>query len=165
MTLKELGRRAGLSHPFLSQLERGLARPSVGSAERIARALDVPVGVLWSAPSRSGHTTVVRADAGEYESHPDGSAPGGVRTLADAHVGVHEWSGGSRSWPQECDVETGDVIVYVARGRVEVEVGGDVHALEEGDAMLFDGAMPHRLRRTGAASTRVLRVVTSLPAV
>ena len=36
LTLKALGRSAGLSHPFLSQLERGLARPSVSSVERIA---------------------------------------------------------------------------------------------------------------------------------
>ena len=34
LTLKALGSLAGLSHPFLSQLERGLARPSVGSVER-----------------------------------------------------------------------------------------------------------------------------------
>jgi len=50
MTLKGLGREAGLSHPFLSQLERGLARPSVASVGRIARALDVPVSTLWTAP-------------------------------------------------------------------------------------------------------------------
>ena len=48
LTLKQLGRAAELSHPFLSQLERGLARPSVSSVERIARALQVPVGALWT---------------------------------------------------------------------------------------------------------------------
>jgi transcriptional regulator with XRE-family HTH domain len=47
-----LGREAGLSHPFLSQLERGLARPSMGSVERIAQALGVPVGALWAARAR-----------------------------------------------------------------------------------------------------------------
>jgi transcriptional regulator with XRE-family HTH domain len=39
LTLVELARLAGLSHPFLSQLERGQARPSMVSLERIARAL------------------------------------------------------------------------------------------------------------------------------
>ena len=53
LTLKGLGRLAGLSHPFLSQVERGLARPSVTSVERIAAALDVSVARLWS-PSRQG---------------------------------------------------------------------------------------------------------------
>src|SRR5215210_5449080 len=80
-TLKQLGRKAGLSHPFLSQLERGLARPSLGSAERIARALQVPVGLLWSIPARGGSPELVRRDAGEQERHDDASAPGGVRIL------------------------------------------------------------------------------------
>jgi len=162
MTLKELGGRAGLSHPFLSQLERGLARPSVGSAERIAEALGVPVGTLWSRPARSGHATVVRSDVGERRAHSDGSASGGVRRLPLDGPGldVREWTGGSRRWPDEPQVEPGEIILYVARGRFEVELDGDVHALDEGDAMMFDGSVPHRFRRAGAASTRVLRVVS-----
>src|SRR3982750_3021999 len=39
LTLEELGALCELSHPFLSQLERGRARPSMVSLERIARAL------------------------------------------------------------------------------------------------------------------------------
>jgi transcriptional regulator with XRE-family HTH domain len=166
MTLKELGRKAGLSHPFLSQLERGLARPSVGSAERIAEALDVPVGLLWSPRSATGHATIVRRDAGVSTHHHDASAPGGVRTLvADGMpMTVREWSGGSRAWPDEAEVEPGGVIVYVARGSVEIDLDGDVHALEEGDTILFDGSLPHRFRRTGGVATRLLRVATALPA-
>ena len=166
MTLKELGRKAGLSHPFLSQLERGLARPSVGSAERIAEALDVPVGLLWSPQSPAGHATIVRRDAGVCTHHHDASAPGGVRTLVADGVPmtVREWSGGSRAWPDEAEVEPGGVIVYVARGSVEIDLDGDVHALGEGDTMLFDGGVPHRVRRTGGVATRLLRVATALPA-
>jgi transcriptional regulator with XRE-family HTH domain len=167
MTLKELGRRAGLSHPFLSQLERGLARPSVGSAERIAEALDVPVASLWSPPARSGHATIVRRGAGEHLKHHDGSAPGAVRTLAADGVPlrVTEWTGGSRRWPEECEVEPGAVILYVARGAVAIELGGHEHVLQEGDTMLFDGTVPHRLRRTGGVSTRVVQVSAPLPAL
>ncbi len=52
----------------------------------------------------------------------------------------------------------GEVLLYVARGGVEVDLDGDVHALEEGDALLFDGGVPHRLRRTGGVATRALCV-------
>ena len=167
LTLKELGRRAGLSHPFLSQLERGLARPSLGSAERIADALEVPVGLLWSPAAPSGHATVIRSDAGVHERHHDKGAPGEVRTLpADGvPMSVQEWTGGSRRWPEHCESEPGGVVVYVARGSVEVEIGGDVHELGEGDAIMFDGAVPHRLRRTGGVSTRVLRIAAAIPAI
>jgi transcriptional regulator with XRE-family HTH domain len=157
-TLKQLGHEAGLSHPFLSQLERGLARPSVGSIERIARALGVPVGLLWSVPARGGRTELVRSDAGERGQHDDASAPGGVRRLSGEPMEVREWTGGSRRWPESREIAAGDVLLYVARGGLEVDLDGEIHALEEGDALLFDGGVPHRLRRTGGVSTRALKV-------
>jgi transcriptional regulator with XRE-family HTH domain len=161
LTLKGLGREAGLSHPFLSQLERGLARPSMSSVERIARALDVPVRTLWTAP-RQQAARVLRADDGVLAPHDDPDAPGGVRQLfADGSaLRVHEWSGGARSWPEEGDSTTGEVLVYVVRGAVEVEVDGTIHALHEGDSLFFDGTVRHRLRRRGGVRTRALYVAT-----
>ena len=160
LTLKALGGRAGLSHPFLSQLERGLARPSVGSVERIARALGVTVGLLWSIPARSGRAEIVRNDDGDRKRHADGSAPGFVRTLAGEPMAVREISGGSRHWPERREIAAGEVLLYVARGGVEVDLDGEIHALEEGDALLFDGGVPHRIRRTGGVATRALKVAT-----
>ena len=159
-TLKQLGREAGLSHPFLSQLERGLARPSVGSVERIARALGIPVGLLWSSSSRAGRAALVRKGCGECRQHRDASAPGGLRTLAGEPIAVCEWTGGSRRWPEERSVAAGEILVYVACGKLEVDLDGEIHALEGGDALLFDGGVPHRLRRTGGVSTRALTVAT-----
>ena len=159
-TLKQLGREAGLSHPFLSQLERGLARPSVGSVERIARAFGIPVGRLWSEPARGGIPELVRSGSGEHRGHEDATAPGGVRTLAGGPFAVREWTGGSRRWPAEREVADGDVLLDVARRGLEVDLDGELHVLEEGDALLFDGAVPHRFRRTGSVSTRALKVAT-----
>ena len=149
LTLKALGRRAGLSHPFLSQVERGIARPSVGSVERIASALEVPVSALW-AERRAEGARVVRADEG---------AVGGWRELPfGGAMRVREWSGGARTWPDEAETVVGEVLVYVMRGEIEVDLDGTVHELAAGDAMTFDGAVPHRLRRSGPASTRALYV-------
>ena len=151
MTLKALGRRAGLSHPFLSQLERGLARPSVGSVERIAGALDVPVGALWTTP---------RLEVAQIVRSTDGTADrSGVRELwADGGMRVRELTGGGRSWPDEAETTSGEVVVYVIRGAIEVDLDGTVHELDAGDAMKFDGAIRHRLRRLGPTTTRALYV-------
>jgi len=146
LTLKALGAAAGLSHPFLSQVERGLARPSVASVERIAGALGVPVAHLW-APPRSGEERVVRR-----------TKETGLRELLDTAPAVHEWSGGSRRWPAEADRHAGEVLVYVARGALDVDLDGTVHELQEGDAVVFDGTTPFRLRRRGSPSTRALIV-------
>jgi transcriptional regulator with XRE-family HTH domain len=144
LTLKELGAAAGLSHPFLSQVERGLARPSLVSVERIAEALSVPVAHLW-APPRPREEVLLRRGDGN-----------GLRELLAAGPAVHEWSGGSRRWPAEAEGHAGDVLVYVARGALDVDLDGTVHELEEGDAVVFDGTTPYRLRRRGSPSTRAL---------
>jgi DNA-binding XRE family transcriptional regulator len=159
LTLKALGSRAGLSHPFLSQLERGLARPSVGSVERIARALGVPVTALWST-RRSTPVRVAPADEGMVVPHAEPGAPGGVREVPDddSPLRVREWSGGSRSWPEHMETAAGETLLYVARGAVEVDLDGTVHALDEGDALRFDGGVPHRIRRSGGVATRALLV-------
>jgi transcriptional regulator with XRE-family HTH domain len=159
LTLKELGSEAGLSHPFLSQLERGLARPSMASVERIAHALDVPVSTLWMTPRRS-KAQLTRAGEGRLAPHGDPAAPGVVRELpgGDSALSAREWSGGSRRWPDAAETESGELLLYVARGTVEIDLGGTVHTLGEGDALRFDGAVPHRLRRRGPVGTRALIV-------
>jgi transcriptional regulator with XRE-family HTH domain len=159
LTLKALGRQAGLSHPFLSQLERGLARPSVGSVERIADALEVPVSALWAARHREA-ARVIRAGEGALRKHPEAGAPGGVRELpvSGTTMRVREWSGGGRRWPEETETTTGEVLLYVVRGAIEVELDGKVHDLAAGDALKFDGAVRHRFRRRGPANTRALYV-------
>ena len=157
LTLKALGQRAGLSHPFLSQVERGLARPSLESVQRIAGALDVPVGQLW-APPRPEEALVIRRDEGDaVEAH--GAM---LRELA-ADSGtpiVREWTARSRRWPAAADARPGELLIYVARGAVEVDIAGIVHELGEGDTLRFDGATPHRLRRSGGTGTRALIVAS-----
>jgi transcriptional regulator with XRE-family HTH domain len=159
LTLKALGREAGLSHPFLSQLERGLARPSVGSVERIAQALAVPVSALW-AERNTEAACVVRADEGRVRPHAGAGAPGEVRELpfSGSTMRVREWSGGARSWPAETETTTGEVLLYVFRGAIEVELDGTIHDLGAGDALKFDGSVRHRFRRRGPANTRALYV-------
>lgn len=158
MTLKGLGRLAGLSHPFLSQVERGLARPSVSSVGRIAAALDVPVAQLWAPARRSQDVRLVRRDEGAT-AMLQGQL---LRDLvADpAALSVREWSGGTRQWPAELNVMPGALLVYAARGGIDVDLDGVVYELAEGDALVFDGEVPHRFRRRGGPSTRAL-VVTS----
>jgi Cupin domain len=139
-------------------VERGLARPSVGSMERIAAALDVRAGTLLTPPVEA--VQIVRAGEGSLAAHADAGAPGGIRRLSDngAPLEVREWSGGARSWSSKPGTAPGAVVLYVVRGTLELELNGTVHELGEGDTLLFDGTIPHRLRRTGGVATRALYV-------
>ena len=76
LSLKDVSTRASLSVGMLSQVERGLALPSVKSMRAICAALDMPVAWLFEAASETNpdhNDYVVRASARRELSYDDGS--------------------------------------------------------------------------------------------
>ena len=57
-TLRQLAAQAAVTESFLSQVERGVASPSIASVQRIARALDTSIAELFATDESAG--TVVR---------------------------------------------------------------------------------------------------------
>jgi transcriptional regulator with XRE-family HTH domain len=49
LTLEELARATDLSQPFISQIERDIKTPSVGTLSRICKALNVTMGEFFTA--------------------------------------------------------------------------------------------------------------------
>lgn len=47
MSIRELARMAGVSNPYLSQIERGLRRPSADILRQIAKALEISAEALF----------------------------------------------------------------------------------------------------------------------
>jgi transcriptional regulator with XRE-family HTH domain len=74
ISLRQLSSAAGVSNPYLSQIERGLRRPSAEILQQIAKglrisaeALYVQAGILEDRESESGVRTAVLADPGLSE--------------------------------------------------------------------------------------------------
>ena len=59
LTLRELAARAGVTESFLSQVERGVATPSIASVQRISRGLGLSIADLFAEVESGGQ--VVRA--------------------------------------------------------------------------------------------------------
>ena len=85
LTLEQLSEKTGLSKSFLSQIERDIANPSVGTLYAIADVLGISIATLvggesamevQSQPVEKKVTTVVRADGRKVIIYP-GS---GIRT-------------------------------------------------------------------------------------
>ena len=62
VTLNELAERIGRSVGFLSQVERGLSRPTVEDLTAISEALDVPTTYFYSLPKPKALDWVTRPD-------------------------------------------------------------------------------------------------------
>ena len=69
-SIRDLARAAGMSNPYLSQIERGTRRPSAEILQQIARALEISAETLYvragildgAAPEISSVTEAVNAD-------------------------------------------------------------------------------------------------------
>ncbi|WP_309050002.1 helix-turn-helix transcriptional regulator [Streptomyces sp.] len=152
LTLAEVGRRSGLSSPFLSQIENDRARPSMRSLQRIADALGTTAVQLLAASDETRTVDVVRAgDDGGLDRE------GRVRPVVRGRHQLHALEFVGR---HEADREfrhRHDELLYVADGAVEVEADGRLHRLERGDSLLLSGGVRHRWRTTDPGS-RVLVV-------
>lgn len=66
-SIREIARRAGVSNPYLSQIERGLRRPSAEILQQIARALSISAETLYvragilDEDAATAHVSVVEA--------------------------------------------------------------------------------------------------------
>ncbi|NEB75181.1 helix-turn-helix transcriptional regulator [Streptomyces sp. SID14478] len=155
LTLADVARRAGVSVPFLSQVENGRSRPSMNSLQRIADALDTTAVALLAAAEAPRPVDVVRASAPP-------ATEGGVRPLVRGQQPLHalEFTGG-HGWDREYR-HAGDEILYVADGSAEVEADGTRYVLERGDTLYCAAELPHRWRPL-EPGTRVVMVGISSP--
>ena len=73
LSLRQLAEQTGVSNPYLSQIERGLRRPSAEVLQQLARALRV-----------SAETLYVRAGILDPEDHPHASVE--MAVLSDTGI-------------------------------------------------------------------------------
>lgn len=163
MTLVQLAAAADLSHPFLSQLERAKARPSLASLQRVAQALGTSQLELMLGPSAaSGPVEVV--DRGGGVQGPFGG--GEARLLAHLDDRFHPMEfTGSDIRPGDFYLHAEAEFLYVLSGAVLVDLGEHgTHRLEVGDSVHYSGGVPHRWYSAGPDPFRLLLVKHALDA-
>jgi transcriptional regulator with XRE-family HTH domain len=158
LTLVQLAGLSGLSQPFLSQIERGSAQPSMKSLAAIAEALQTTGPALLAAP-RGDDAPVVAAGQGEQIE----TAPGGTARLLAS--GPHdllpmEFIGGPTEFDEYLQHE-GHEFVYVVSGLIELDLGGDLRRLGPRDSAHFEASTPHRWRVAGDEQVWMLAVANA----
>ncbi|MGW0038079.1 helix-turn-helix domain-containing protein [Gordonia sp. NPDC003376] len=146
LTLKDLERSTGLTHSFLSKIERGLARPSMRSLTSLADTLGTTAHSLMAlnggADDRVG---MIHGASGIEVPHGGGMARALVRG-SWPFVPVEY-----RSGPTEFGdyfTHPGAEVMYVAYGHCEMEVAGHgVFDLHGGDALQYGSGLRHRWRQ------------------
>jgi transcriptional regulator with XRE-family HTH domain len=161
MTLRDAADAAGVSESFLSQVERGLANPSVASLRRIADAMHEQVASFFVGEPQPGR--LVRASERRRLVHPMGGledylvTPASARSLQIIYcvVGPGEGSG-----PEPYTHVADEECVLILEGELEVGLGGETFRLASGDALLLDPKEPHSFRNPGPERATMLWVQT-----
>jgi quercetin dioxygenase-like cupin family protein len=167
LTLVDVAAKAGLSQPFLSQVETGKARPSLISLHQIADALDTTPQAFFGGPVDSEAVPrVVRADAAQVLE------VGGTVTASTCHVllggaapfHMLEFDGLPDEFLEYYEHD-GFEAAYVISGTVEIDIAGTLSTLRSGDSISYSARRPHRLRSIGRRRPRVLLIETKVPAM
>ncbi|MFC8501812.1 helix-turn-helix domain-containing protein [Pedococcus sp. NPDC057267] len=145
-TLKDLATETGVSVSMLSMLERGVASASIGTLVSVASALGVHMYDLFDRPAPLDVSPVTRLEDQAVGVTREGAAR--RVALYDAVSGVelaiNTYAAGSASSPAPTHHRGREFGVVIA-GRLEVELGGEVHRLEPGDAVAYPSTSPHRI--------------------
>lgn len=142
LTLKDVADRAGLSLGFISQIERGIAAPSLSSLVSVSRVLGDEVGEFLAQPHGDKSYTrhqqravyAIGANSLSYERVSSSFSGNILRSVI-----IHE-PPGHRDEPI---AHEGEEMFYVLEGTVTVEVQGEPTVLQVGDSIHFQSAKMH----------------------
>lgn len=157
----ELGKKAGISQPHLSEIESGKSSPSLGTLFAIAEQLGTSPAGLLRPPLHDNEVAMVRADAGQI--YPIGETPGGGRFRAILSVGslsTCEFVASPGDDLRGNFAHGGYEFIYLAEGSLVVTLQGrDPVELHTGDSISYPGELPHSWELAGAEDVRVLQVL------
>jgi len=160
LSLEDLSSISGVSTSFLSQLERGVANPSLISLTKIAGALSIPVGILFGEEGGS-NSGIVRREKRKRLIPPNADLVYELVT-PDLHRSFEvvwlEMAPGTNEQETPFQHE-GEECLLVLEGQLKVTIGRDVYELESGDSITFPGDIPHWAENPGRTKSTIIFVV------
>ena len=161
LTLRDVAERAGLSESFLSQVERGRASASIASLRGIAAALGLGISDLFQ-PAAPARPKVLRRD-----DRP--ALAFGVlgrklmltpKPLHELEVFVGELEPGGSTGEEQYAHGDSEELFVVLRGSVRLELGDELHELDEGDSIDYRSSTPHRISNAGDGLAEVMWIIS-----
>jgi transcriptional regulator with XRE-family HTH domain len=160
-TLRTVSDRSGLSESFLSQVERGRSSASIASLRRIADALGVSVADLFE-PGGPPRPKVLRRD--DRPALNFGILGRKLlltrKPLHHLEVFVGELEPGGSTGSEPYSHGDSEELFVVLGGTVQLELGGELHELEQGDSIDYRSSTPHRISNIGDEVAEVMWIIS-----
>lgn len=160
-TLEEVAQNANVTRSFLSQVERGVASPSLTTLRRIAAELGVPIFLLLPQHVQPRNAIVHKSER-QNLILPNSSTTYQLLSpdlnrkmemiITALRVGCANY--------EEPFSHPGEECAFLLKGTVEIIVGEESFTLSEGDTLYFDATQPHRIVNLGSVTAEILSAIT-----
>jgi transcriptional regulator with XRE-family HTH domain len=162
MTLKTLAGKAGCTSAYISQLERGLANPSVMILKKIAAALQIKVVDFFLEPEANGGDIVTRCNERVTIDMKEGDLKMEmlVRSISNRRMQPFyttiEPGGGSKGAYSHVGEECG----LVLEGELKINFIEKSYLVRRGESFYYSSQEPHHWFNPGKKKTVVIWVVS-----
>jgi transcriptional regulator with XRE-family HTH domain len=167
LSLERLAKVSGVSRSMLGQIELGQSVPTIKTVWRIATALNLPFASLLVDGNRRGTRLFAAPDSKILRSQ-DGTFSSRALFPYDEERKVEFYE--LRLQPRASEHADGHAPgtrenLVVSQGALELTVGGELHRLSEGDAIVFEADAPHVYHNPAASETLMYLVMTYAEAI
>lgn len=163
-SLSELATATKLSAGYISQLERGVAQPSLATMIELARTFGVSVQWFFAGeprPNPSDGKYVVRKSDRLRLTYQGGVIDellpfrsGGAIEMIYCRLPPGAMSGDG------LHTQVGDEAGFVVSGELSLQIEDEHYVLKAGDGFSFSGEKPHRFGNQGEEETVVIWAIT-----
>lgn len=149
MNLSQLAEKISKTSSYLSQIERGLAEPSITSLREISRALNVPM--FYFLNDSKEHCQVVRRDDRRTLTLPHSHisyeliSPDLNRQMEIVYFKMEPGASTCES-PLPHD---GEECSLVLEGKMEIQIGDEFFTLGKEDSIYYKASIPHKITSIG----------------
>jgi transcriptional regulator with XRE-family HTH domain len=165
--LVELGKHTGLSAALLSKLERGKLFPTLPTLLRVAMVFGVGLEFFFTDEHKRHFVGIVRkADRQKFPERPGVVENSYLFESLDFVATERKLNAFYAEFqpigPENLKIHqhNGVEFLFLIHGKLEIKIGTELHALDEGDAIYFDSSVPHTYRRISKKDCSAL-VVTA----
>jgi transcriptional regulator with XRE-family HTH domain len=150
LSQRELAMRAGVTNATISLIEQEAHAPSLASLHRILAAIPISMADFFALPT--SQQNVLFYSARDLAVVTRGAADlrvlGSERRDKSLQLFIERYRPGAGTGDEPIS-HPGETAAIVIQGVIEVEVAGDVQAVESGGGYQLFGSQPYRLRNIG----------------
>ena len=163
LSLEEVAQRAKVTKGLLSKIENFRAIPSLPVLARVSSAMNVDMADIVKDIGEDSYTpyTFIRKESRVIVERDD--AIGFIhQAVLSKQLGQHYFDSIilvlEPDSSRKAVVTEGSEFIYILSGKIEFTIGEDKLKLKKGDALFFDGKVPHVPKNIGTKKAEILAI-------